>query len=79
MSVVTKDEAGPVAERERLRVMVLAKLEDVMTPGFAAMFTLDEAALAGAFSETALGELAASDSTMDLLPLFDIEGESSHE
>jgi hypothetical protein len=43
------------------------KLRDAALPGFEAIFTLDEAAEAGAFQETALTEVEAKESIVDNL------------
>ncbi|WP_228892996.1 hypothetical protein [Pseudoduganella aquatica] len=44
------------------------KLADAQTPGFWAEFAPDEAELAGAFEESALGEAEAEESDIDLPP-----------
>lgn len=53
------------------RQVLLAKLEDLETPGFVGDFDPDEAELVGAFREDALSEQDALESTADALPLFD--------
>lgn len=44
---------------------IVEKLNDAMTPGFEAEFDPDEAERAGAFSEDALSEADALESTID--------------
>lgn len=43
------------------------KLTDILTPGYAAEFDLDEADQAGAFQEDALSEQDAAESCLDLV------------
>jgi flagellar basal body rod protein FlgF len=50
------------------------KLADAQTPGFRTEFAPDEAELAGAFEEAALGEEEAAASGIDLLSL--VEGDA---
>lgn len=47
--------------------VISAKFIDAQTPGFAPEFTLDEAEEAGAFSEDALSEMDAKESSEELL------------
>jgi len=45
--------------------LAVAKLQDALTPGFAAEFSPEEAEMAGAFREDALSEADAFDSALD--------------
>lgn len=47
------------------RDLAVAKLQDALTPGFAAEFSPEEAEMAGAFREDALSEADAFDSALD--------------
>lgn len=55
--------ADPMADRA---AVLRAKMNDAMTPGFLAEFDAAEADQAGAFTEDALSEADALDSTIDL-------------
>jgi hypothetical protein len=59
------DTANPDAV---LAAVLNEKLADAQTPGFWAEFSPDEAELAGAFEEVALGEAEAAASDIDLPP-----------
>lgn len=52
-------------DREIRRQVIALKLFDAQTPGFQAEFDPDEAELLGAFSEEALSETDALDSSID--------------
>ena len=51
--------------RDIRRQVIAQKLVDTQTPGFQAEFDPDEAELLGAFTEDALSELEALDSSID--------------
>jgi hypothetical protein len=66
---IEKAAAGSVAGADPVTEAVLnEKLADAHTPGFWAEFAPDEAELAGAFEESALGEADAEASDIDLPP-----------
>ena len=52
-------------ERNIRRQVIVQKLVDAQTPGFQAELDPDEAELLGAFTEDALSELEALDSSID--------------
>ncbi len=52
-------------DRDMRRQVITQKLVDAQTPGFQAEFDPDEAELLGAFTEDALSEVEALDSSID--------------
>ena len=65
---VTGDTGHATDATAATRAVLAEKLADVQTPGFRADFAPDEAELAGAFEERALGEEEAAASGIDLPP-----------
>ncbi|TWI62546.1 hypothetical protein IP91_04067 [Pseudoduganella lurida] len=61
-----KTSAGKTDGQDLLKDVVMEKLDDACTPGFAAPFTPEEARLAGAFVEDAITEEDAAESGIDL-------------
>ena len=56
----------PPPDAEDTEQALLDKLDDALTPGFAAEFDPEEAQRAGAFVEDALSDVDAADSAVDL-------------
>lgn len=54
-----------LSDQEMKRQLIAQKLVDAQTPGFQAEFDPDEAELLGAFTEDALSEIDAQESSID--------------
>ena len=68
-SIETLSMVSPGNVHDAVMMVVHEKFSDAWVPGFWVEFSPDEAQLAGAFAESALGPEDAMDSSVDLLAL----------
>jgi len=53
--------------------LIQEKLKDIMTPGYVAEFNPSEAEIMGAFLETAISEIDATNSSEDAIEIVEVE------